>query len=247
MGLGTPLWLVVSVLAAGCIQAEIGEPDPYGRQEGDPVVLGNEDGDGDRPFADDARRDDGEAEADDELPGGGGDEQEQPPEADPAACVPGATRACWPGAAEHRGVGACADGTETCSADGTWGACAGAVLPAGEACGNGVDEDCNGADTVCDVPFVTVAVGGACAYVTCPATHPFPVACDVQFSGTDDDGCVAWQAGWGTAYFQDGDDCDDGGWMAGTMTCGRAPGVLDEWTCILRAENGHWEDEPDDC
>jgi len=55
-----------------------------------------------------------------------------------------AASTCYSGPTATRAVGACRAGTRTCTA-GTWGTCAGEVLPAAaEACGNAVDEDCNG-------------------------------------------------------------------------------------------------------
>ncbi len=65
-------------------------------------------------------------------------------------CLPIETASCFRGRAEQRGVGACRDGTMTCSAGlefGTWGPCEGDVAPAlREVCdGAGLDEDCNGA------------------------------------------------------------------------------------------------------
>jgi hypothetical protein len=53
------------------------------------------------------------------------------------SCVTGDTRACG------SSVGACHPGTQTCSAAGAWGACAGAVDPVPEVC-NGADDNCNG-------------------------------------------------------------------------------------------------------
>ncbi|MDY0000163.1 MAG: CAP domain-containing protein, partial [Polyangia bacterium] len=64
-------------------------------------------------------------------------------------CVNGETRPCYTGSAATRGVGACQDGTETC-VGGTWGSCAGQVLPSAETC-DGADNDCNGTvDDPCD-------------------------------------------------------------------------------------------------
>lgn len=58
-------------------------------------------------------------------------------------CEAGETRACYTGGDDTRGVGACADGVETCR-DGKWpGVCDGEVLPAVEVC-DGVDNDCDG-------------------------------------------------------------------------------------------------------
>ncbi len=56
-------------------------------------------------------------------------------------CTNGATRPCGPSEA---GIGACQNGTQTCTA-GAWGACVGAVTPSTEVCDpSGVDEDCDG-------------------------------------------------------------------------------------------------------
>ncbi|MCC7535226.1 MAG: hypothetical protein IT379_03390 [Deltaproteobacteria bacterium] len=63
-------------------------------------------------------------------------------------CTPGAERACYEGPDGTRGVGICADGSQSCVAvsGGTaWGACLDAVSPRAELCGNGLDDDCNGA------------------------------------------------------------------------------------------------------
>jgi len=52
-------------------------------------------------------------------------------------CAAGDTQACG------LDVGACMPGTQTCGADGTFGACTGGVTPMGESC-NGVDDNCDG-------------------------------------------------------------------------------------------------------
>ena len=57
-------------------------------------------------------------------------------------------RACYDGPAGTRGVGICADGTQTCIAGAggvgsDWGACAGGRLPEAETC-NELDDDCDG-------------------------------------------------------------------------------------------------------
>src|SRR5689334_14447293 len=60
------------------------------------------------------------------------------------ACKPGSVSECYDGQDGTAGVGACRKGTRTCTPQGAWGACQGQVLPATEACGDGVDNNCNG-------------------------------------------------------------------------------------------------------
>ena len=77
---------------------------------------------------------------DPDLNGDGGSDQG-------SQCTPGETQGCWPGEESTQGVGACKDGTQSCSGSGefgTWGECKGAVTPTTEQCGNGVDDDCDG-------------------------------------------------------------------------------------------------------
>jgi hypothetical protein len=69
-------------------------------------------------------------------------------------CTPGEEQPCYPGPAGTEGIGICTGGTQACNPFGTgWGACVDFVLPAAlEVCGNGLDDDCNGApDDVVDV------------------------------------------------------------------------------------------------
>lgn len=64
------------------------------------------------------------------------------------SCTPGEDESCYDGAPSTEGVGACRAGTRTCENNfefgGRWGECSGAVFPAEEACGNGIDDDCDG-------------------------------------------------------------------------------------------------------
>ena len=57
---------------------------------------------------------------------------------------PGATQPCYDGPAGTSGVGPCVGGTQTCGADHQWSACTGEVVPTGEICANGIDDNCNG-------------------------------------------------------------------------------------------------------
>lgn len=63
----------------------------------------------------------------------------------PAGCMcdDGSTQECYTGADGTAGVGACKKGSQTC-ANGTWGECAGQVVPKPEEC-NSADDDCNNA------------------------------------------------------------------------------------------------------
>ncbi|HEY5948074.1 MAG TPA: MopE-related protein [Kofleriaceae bacterium] len=60
------------------------------------------------------------------------------------SCAPGATRDCYTADAVTKGVGPCHGGSQTCTAAGQWGDCAGQVLPAAETCTDSVDNNCNG-------------------------------------------------------------------------------------------------------
>jgi hypothetical protein len=62
-------------------------------------------------------------------------------------CVVGTTESCYIGPSGTEGVGACTGGQETCqqAADGTeWSACQNQTVPTIEACGDTIDNDCDG-------------------------------------------------------------------------------------------------------
>lgn len=61
-------------------------------------------------------------------------------------CTPDETRACYDGPSGTQDVGVCRAGLETCGTGGTFGPCDGQVLPATEIAGDGIDQDCDGAD-----------------------------------------------------------------------------------------------------
>ena len=78
-------------------------------------------------------------------------------------CVKGTVEFCFTGAPEKRNVGACKDGTQTCTDTNQWGPCMNDVLPALETC-NAVDDDCNGqvddgfGETTCGIGACEVTV-----------------------------------------------------------------------------------------
>ena len=59
------------------------------------------------------------------------------------ACEADETRVCYTGPVGTVGVGACAQGEETC-VDGEWGPCEGEVQPSMEICDDQIDNDCDG-------------------------------------------------------------------------------------------------------
>ncbi len=115
--------------------------------------------------------------------------------------LPDMARDCAPGEVRPCGidVGACAPGEETCSPDGQWEPCVGAVEPAATDACDGLDDDCDGeVDEGCDcLPGDTQACGrdaGACVagvrrcvagvYGACEGeVAPVPEQCN----GVDDD------------------------------------------------------------
>src|SRR5689334_19186094 len=61
------------------------------------------------------------------------------------SCEAGQVRECFTGKEETIGVGPCVSGEQHCTAAGQWGNCEGEVVPVAEACGDGIDQNCNGA------------------------------------------------------------------------------------------------------
>lgn len=138
-------------------------------------------------------------------------------------CGAGQVAPCYGGPANTAGVGQCKAGQKTCDAQGQWGACQGAVLPSKEACGNGVDEDCDGKDANCPVVTIPLFISGDCVTASCPPNAPHPVGCLINFDGGDSRGCVAHTPGSPIVYFQEGDKCGAGK-LSGLLHCSQNPG-----------------------
>jgi hypothetical protein len=93
---------------------------------------------------------------------------------------------------DTEGVGPCTGGSQMCLSSGAWGNCVGQVVPVGEICGDGIDNNCNGAtDENVDADgdgFTTCA--GDCCDSTNECSDPNkvnPGAFDAAGNGVDDD------------------------------------------------------------
>jgi len=87
-----------------------------------------------------------------------------------APCNPGDSAKCYSGQAGTEDVGPCQGGKRTCDDTGAWGACVGEVVPHGEMCGDGVDNNCNGSvdeDVDMDGDGVTTCQGDCCDSTEC--------------------------------------------------------------------------------
>ena len=76
-------------------------------------------------------------------------------------CEEDTVESCFTGPQEAAGIGACVEGTRTCSR-GQWSSCQGDELPRPELCQDGIDNDCNGLSDVND-PACLAQLGEACA------------------------------------------------------------------------------------
>lgn len=163
-------------------------------------------------------------------------------------CAPGTSISCYDGPAGTVGVGACSAGTQVCGDDGGgYGTCVGAVTPAFEACGNVIDDDCDGLtdeDCVCTPGSMaacysglpdTVDVGTCASGVkTCNATGtdygpcvgeilPAAEACgdslDNDCDGVIDDGCICVPGTSALCYGGPAGTAGVGACTAGLQTC----------------------------
>ena len=132
-------------------------------------------------------------------------------------CEDGQSEPCYTGPEASRGIGACQDGVRRCSR-GVWGACEGDVWPGAELCGDGLDNDCDGAVDQLD-PECLQAAGGRCVgeadcgTLQCIAAFPDgycgQFGCDPSCSS----GAVcgrAWGSDWCLAPCGDVFDCRPG-------------------------------------
>jgi len=76
-------------------------------------------------------------------------------------------------------------------------------------------------------------IDGDCVTATCPTETPYPVGCNVVFSGDDTRGCVASTPTSPVVYFQEGNVCG-AGHVSGTLSCSDTQGaVLGETNCPI--------------
>jgi hypothetical protein len=120
-------------------------------------------------------------------------------------CAPTTTRECaatadgtpvtFPGGAPAAGS-ICKRGTQTCGANGQWGACAGAVGPAARDCGSANDNDCDG------TPDNTVDTLCTCALGTTRACFAYPPPAKAGFGPCTEgsQSCVADTTGKGSVW-----------------------------------------------
>jgi hypothetical protein len=101
-------------------------------------------------------------------------------------CTAGGTRACYDGPAGTEGVGICHAGSQTCTAEGSWGPCVGEQTPQPETC-NCQDDDCNG--LVDDIPPDQFCYDGPPATAGVGICHPGVRAC------SGEPGCSEYCAG----------------------------------------------------
>ena len=167
---------------------------------------------------------------------------------DGCVCPPGLIIGCYGGPSGTSGVGICAEGAKTCNATGTgYGTCVGAVTPATEVCGDGLDNDCDGdIDETCvcmpgstapcyDGPAGTLNEGTCAAGVqTCDAAGmgygdctgeitPVDEVCgdelDNNCDGVPDDGCVCMPGSAAPCYDGPAGTFNVGTCAEGVRTC----------------------------
>ena len=109
-------------------------------------------------------------------------------------CTSGQQRSCYNGASGTSGIASCKNGTQTCSGNSWVGtSCVGEITPQIEICGNGVDEDCSGADLPCacvdaDADGYNVSQTG-CGVADCDDNNAGknPGAIEICGNGVDED------------------------------------------------------------
>ena len=109
----------------------------------------------------------------------------------PGQCQPGAVEDCYTGQDGTMDIGPCVGGTRSCEAGGTWTKCEGEIIPLGENCTDGIDNNCNGEtdDNVdADGDGFTTCGGDCCDSTECSRPEIVnPGAFDAAGNNFDDD------------------------------------------------------------
>ncbi len=133
-------------------------------------------------------------------------------------CTSGDTQGCYTGPSGTEGEGECTAGYKTCT-DGSWGSCAGQVLPETEVCDDTLDNDCDGDtdddDSDCVAPECTSDSDCTCSSSTCFDTDWYNYSeYGLCTSGTCDIG-----TGTGEPCEPVVTTCDSGCYSCGDDTC----------------------------
>lgn len=97
--------------------------------------------------------------------------------------------------------------------------------------------------TVVNVPL---NISGDCVWAFCPVTAPYPVACNVIFSGGDNRGCVAYVPGDTKIFLKEGNACGAGS-VSGSLTCSNVAGVINASTCPINKTVQYYYDDWTKC
>ena len=152
-------------------------------------------------------------------------------------CNPTDTKPCYNGPSGTAGTGVCTEGTLTCQSDGTWGSCKGEETPSKDVCGDGKDNDCDGAadeGCPCDYKGNSSGVCGTarrdqndnCAE---PAAYVSPTndekpdceGKDNDCDGQTDEGCQCTNGKTGSCYSGPSGTDGTGICHTGTRSCSR--------------------------
>ncbi|MBX3268716.1 MAG: hypothetical protein KF729_00560 [Sandaracinaceae bacterium] len=140
-------------------------------------------------------------------------------------CEPGAVQACFGGPPARRGVGACQDGSQVCLGSGTWGPCAGGILPSADAC-TGRDDLCDGCSDARICPIDCPSPGDPRVPDGQPF-RPYPLAARDFYAGPAD----------GFRWVVEGGPCDD---LAPNLTSFELSGAREEVAVLTPRLSGDY-------
>ena len=114
---------------------------------------------------------------------------------------------------------------------------------------DGEDNDCDGNtdEDACTMVDLNLDLEGDCLTVTCPPQAPYPIACDIDFQGSDPRGCVAYSPPDSSVYLQEGNSCGAGR-LIGTLTCSDQVGSgLNANNCSINKVDATYTTDPSEC